>query len=90
MKYIDKILHFLLCAITFIVLAKWVFPFPVALFIVTTMAFAKEFYDYKSYGHFCWYDILADVLGLVVGILCSVYVTGVLAWGTWYYYNYPN
>ena len=30
-------------------------------------AICKEWYDKKSYGHWCWWDIAFDVLGCVVG-----------------------
>ena len=27
----------------------------------------KEWYDKKSYGHMCWFDLLFDILGCAVG-----------------------
>lgn len=27
----------------------------------------KEYYDKKTYGHWCWLDILFDTLGCVLG-----------------------
>ena len=27
----------------------------------------KEYYDKKSYGHWCWWDLLFDFLGIVSG-----------------------
>lgn len=37
-------------------------------------ALCKEWMDKKSYGHWCWWDIAADAVGVAVG-------TGV--WWTW-------
>ena len=28
----------------------------------------KEWFDRKSYGHWCWFDLLFDALGIGVGI----------------------
>ena len=28
----------------------------------------KEYYDKKTYGHWCWWDILFDTLGCAVGM----------------------
>lgn len=27
----------------------------------------KEYYDEKTYGHWCWFDILFDTLGCILG-----------------------
>lgn len=27
----------------------------------------KEWYDKKSYGHWCWWDLAADAVGIVAG-----------------------
>lgn len=27
----------------------------------------KEYYDKKTYGHWCWFDILFDTLGCILG-----------------------
>ena len=28
----------------------------------------KEWYDKKSYGHWCWFDLAFDLLGIVAGM----------------------
>ena len=28
---------------------------------------SKEYYDKKTYGHWCWWDILFDTLGCILG-----------------------
>lgn len=81
MKQIDKLLHFCVCAVLMIVLAKWVFPFPLAIIAVCFVAFGKELYDRSKYGHFCWWDILADGMGLAVGTAIAILYTGVGNWG---------
>lgn len=32
-------------------------------------AFTKEWYDKKSYGHWCWLDLLFDFLGCAGGMV---------------------
>lgn len=81
MKQIDKVYHFVVCMVMMIVFAKWVFPFPLAVLAVIAVAFGKEVYDRSKYGHFCWYDILADMVGMAVGIVVAVLWTGVGNWG---------
>lgn len=63
MTHIDKssLKHFTVCFLLAIVGAYG-------------MAFAlganvtKEWYDRKDYGHWCWLDLLFDILGCAVGI----------------------
>lgn len=81
MKQFDKFLHFLVCAVLMIVFAKWVFPFPLAIIAVIAAAFSKELYDRMKYKHFCWYDILADGIGLIVGTIIACCYTGVGNYG---------
>lgn len=81
MKQIDKILHALVCMVLMVIFAKWFVPFPLAIFFVVCIAVGKEVVDYIRYRHFCWYDILADMVGLGVGIWVSVCYTGVCNWG---------
>lgn len=53
----DKFKHFGVC----LVLA---FLCPLAAIVA---AVSKEIHDRKTGGHFCWWDILADALGVIVG-----------------------
>lgn len=80
MKHIDKLYHFAVCMVTMAVLAAWMMPFPLAVIITFFLAFGKELYDRSSYGHFCWYDILADAIGCIVGALIAIWI-GVANWG---------
>ena len=34
----------------------------------------KEWYDKKSYGHWCWWDLLFDVLGCAVGMVIHLWI----------------
>ena len=63
MKHVDKnsIKHFGVCA-----LLSLLGTHGVAVAIGT--AVAKEYCDKKSYGHWCWLDILFDILGCVAGL----------------------
>lgn len=81
MKQFDKLLHFLVCSISLIILVKWIVPFPLGIILVIMVALSKEFYDKFKYGHFCWWDILADIIGLLVGIFMACNYTGVDNWG---------
>lgn len=61
----DKLYHFLVC-----LFAALVHPaFGIGL------ALGKEYGDYRAQGnHWCWYDIIFDVLGIIVGILIKVFI----------------
>jgi len=72
-KGIDKLYHFLVCA------AGAVFETEAAV----AAAVAKEYGDYKAYGnHWCWWDILADTLGILVGTGVRLLISG----GKWHWY----
>lgn len=63
------------------VLAIWVMPFPLAVFVTMGVGFMKEVYDRGKKGnHFCWWDLLADAVGCAVGALVAMWV-GVANWG---------
>ena len=54
----DKILHFLVCFVAAIISPMFSLG----------LALGKEYGDSKAPGnHWCWWDILADVIGLVAG-----------------------
>ena len=61
----DKILHFLICF-----LAAIISP----LFSLG-LALGKEYGDSKATGnHWCWWDILADAVGLVAGTILHIII----------------
>jgi uncharacterized protein YfiM (DUF2279 family) len=37
-------------------------------------ALTKEWYDKKSYGHWCWIDLLFDILGCTVGMATHLWI----------------
>lgn len=64
----DKLLHFLICFIVTIsvtILRGWL-P---ALISGAVIAFAKEIYDEAYYKGFDWKDIIADVAGIITGLM---------------------
>lgn len=38
----------------------------------------KEWYDKKSHGHWCWFDLLFDLLGIAAGM--AVHWLGFKSW----------
>ena len=64
-KGLDKKKHFFVCLILSIVS-------PILAIIA---AVGKEIYDSKQKGnHFCWKDIVADVIGIILGSIIHVTV----------------
>lgn len=63
MTHIDKnsIKHFFVCFLLSLVGAY-------GMSVAIGAAFTKEWYDKKSYGHWCWWDLLFDFLGCAVGM----------------------
>lgn len=62
MKHVDtnSIKHFSICFILSLL----------GLYGVSTAigaSLTKEYYDKKTYGHWCWWDILFDTLGCILG-----------------------
>lgn len=62
MAHIDKdsIKHFTVCFILSLVGAY-------GMCIAIGGALCKECMDKQSYGHWCWFDLLFDILGCAVG-----------------------
>lgn len=62
-KGLDKKKHFFVCLILSIIT-------PILAIIV---AVGKEIYDSKqSKNHFCWKDIVADIIGIILGSIIHV------------------
>ena len=63
MTHIDKnsIKHFLVCFLLSLVGAY-------GMAVAFGASLCKEWYDKKSYGHWCWWDLLFDVLGCASGM----------------------
>lgn len=62
MTHIDKnsIKHFSVCFLLSLVGAY-------GMSAALGASLTKEWYDKKSYGHWCWFDILFDALGCAAG-----------------------
>lgn len=62
-KGLDKKKHFFVCLILSIIC-------PILAIIA---AVGKEIYDSKQKGnHFCWKDIVADLVGIIIGSLINI------------------
>lgn len=65
----DKKKHFFICLILSIVC-------PIIAIIV---AIGKEIYDSKQQGnHFCWKDIVADLVGIIIGSLINISIISLI------------
>ena len=64
----DKILHFLVCFMTTFVLS---FANPIfGAFVALVLGLYKEFTDsHKEGNYWSWGDILADIIGIIGGLL---------------------
>lgn len=61
----DKILHFLVCFLAAIISPMFSLG----------LALGKEYGDSKALGnHWCWWDILADAIGLVAGTILHIII----------------
>ena len=61
----DKILHFLVCFLAAIISPMFSLG----------LALGKEYGDSKAPGnHWCWWDILADAIGLVAGTILHIII----------------
>ena len=70
-KNTDKILHFLVCyAIVFTFIAFG--HLFIGLAIAVLLSFCKELYDKISYNGWSWFDLLADSIGILLGILVGI------------------
>lgn len=61
----DKLKHFFACLILAII-----HPY-----LAVGPALTKEWCDYKAHGnHWCWWDILADTFGTVIGTIIWYFI----------------
>lgn len=74
----DKILHFTACMLATILLAAtaWLVTTSlregcyIGVAFAAGLAMGKEFGDKQAAGnHWCWWDLLADALGIAAGVL---------------------
>jgi uncharacterized protein YfiM (DUF2279 family) len=69
MTHIDKnsIKHFSVCFILSLIGAY-------GMAFALGGSFCKEWYDKKSYGHWCWLDLLFDFLGCAGGMAVHLWI----------------
>ena len=66
----DKVKHFCACLVIAII----------SPILAIVAAIGKEWYDMKQNGnHWCWKDIVADVVGIIVGTI----IFSLLLWVVW-------
>ena len=63
----DKIIHMLICSAVSLVFS-FVGGWPMGLVVALLSATVKEYIDQARYGGWSWQDLLADALGILVGI----------------------
>lgn len=62
----DKLLHFLCCCGICLLLYPLIGWWSIGTAVATGVG--KELYDWKDYGGFSWWDIVADIAGTAVSI----------------------
>lgn len=73
-KHIDKVQHFL-ANLVMALSAFWDWHFAIGLCIGASLG--KEYGDSKASGnHWCWWDLLADALGMGTGLLIVYLIKG--------------
>lgn len=74
----DKFYHFFCCVVLTIavyIAAKVLPPWVVAAGVVATVGLGKELLDQQKGGKFCWRDLVADAIGIAVGIVAMILLT---------------
>ena len=67
----DKILHFLVCFLAAIISPMFSLG----------LALGKEYGDSKASGnHWCWWDIISDTTGIVIGTVIRILIIGRWNW----------
>lgn len=64
----DKILH-MICCFAIVVIFGLILNIVSGIALALTASFGKEAYDEVKYKGWSWDDLLADLLGIVLGIL---------------------
>lgn len=69
MTHIDKnsLKHFTICFLLSLIGAY-------GMSVAIGAAVTKEWYDKKSYGHWCWFDLLFDFLGGASGMAIHLWI----------------
>lgn len=85
----DKIQHFGVCLIVTLVMscAAWLtsgnlqIGSAVGIALTAGLALGKEYGDKNATGnHWCWWDLLADLCGILVGVLLLMLSCKVMEW----------
>lgn len=63
----DKIIHMVACSTVSLVFS-FAGGWPMGLVVALLSAMVKEYIDQARYGGWSWQDLLADALGILVGI----------------------
>ena len=74
-KYLDKIYHAISCLVITLITALFL-NWWIGLILAVLAGILKEVYDAKWGTGWDWYDILADMLGVVLGV--GVYLMYIL------------
>ena len=71
----DKIKHFAVCFLLQWLFLPWM-SLASSIVITSLIGLAKEFWDQRYGTGFCWYDMLANALGMVCGIAVYLLMRG--------------
>lgn len=67
----DKLYHFIVC-----LFGSLLHPC-----LGIGLALGKEYGDYKAHNnHWCWYDIIADLLGIIIGSIIRTFIIIKILW----------
>lgn len=64
----DKVLH-LICNFIIVVVLGFTFNIVVGISVALTASLSKELYDEIRYKGWSWDDLIADLVGIVLGII---------------------
>lgn len=68
--------HIHLIATYIITLLGSIYSVPIGVLIAATLSVAKEIYDEKHGGEFSMIDILGDTIGILLGIVTVLFISG--------------
>ena len=75
LKESDKLKHFWVCFFLQIAFLPWLSVLA-SIGLALLIGILKECWDQRYGSGFCWYDMLANILGIAAGVIIYVLVSG--------------
>jgi len=72
----DKLKHFWVCFCLQFLFLPWL-PVTLSITLALLIGLLKECWDQRYGSGFCWYDMLANVLGIVAGLVVFMVLSAV-------------